>query len=128
MSSSERPLSPHLQVYRPQLTSALSIFHRLTGVMNAIGTLLLTWWIVAAASSPEAFATVQDFLGSPIGYIVLIGWSLTVFYHLCNGIRHLFWDAGYGLELPSVYRSGVAVLVGTVALTAIAWVAGLSVL
>jgi succinate dehydrogenase / fumarate reductase cytochrome b subunit len=117
-----------LQVYRPQLTSALSIFHRITGVLNAVGTLLLTWWLVAAASGPDAFATVQAFMGSPIGYIVLFGWSLTVFYHLCNGIRHLFWDAGYGFELANVYRSGVAVLIGAGVLTLGAWIVGLSAL
>ncbi len=125
---SSRPLSPHLQVYRPQLTSALSIFHRITGVINALGTALLTWWLVAAATGPAAFATVQGFLGSPVGYVLLAGWSLTVFYHLCNGIRHLFWDAGYGFELANVYRSGIAVLITTAALTAGAWGAGLALL
>ena len=128
MSSSDRPLSPHLQVYRPQLTSALSIFHRITGTINAVGTLLLIWWLVAAASGPAAFGQVQAFLGSPIGYIILFGWSVTIFYHLCNGIRHLFWDAGYGFELDNVYRSGWAVLIGTGVLTLVAWIAGLSVL
>ena len=127
MSSQQRPLSPHLQVYRPQLTSALSICHRLTGVINALGTALLTWWLVALASGPSTFATVQDFLGSPVGYVVLLGWSLTLFYHLCNGIRHLFWDAGYGLELASVYRSGYAVLAGAIALTVLSWAIGLAV-
>jgi succinate dehydrogenase / fumarate reductase cytochrome b subunit len=128
LSSQDRPLSPHLQVYRPQLTSAMSIFHRITGVANAVGTLVLVWWLVAAASGPEAFGTVQAFLGSWIGIIVLLGWSLSVFYHLCNGIRHLFWDAGFGFELTNVYRSGVAVLIGAVVLTAIAWIAGLGLL
>jgi len=127
VSSHERPLSPHLQVYRPQLTSALSICHRLTGVINALGTALVTWWLVALAAGPDAFAAVQGFLGSPVGYVVLAGWSLTLFYHLCNGIRHLFWDAGYGLELSSVYRSGYAVLAGAVGLTVLAWAIGLAV-
>ncbi|SDG09993.1 succinate dehydrogenase subunit C [Limimonas halophila] len=122
---SERPLSPHLQVYRPQLTSALSIFHRITGVFLALGTLLLTAWLVAAASGPHAFAAVQGFIGSILGYLLLLGWSAALFYHLANGIRHLFWDAGYGFELVNAYRSGYAVLAATAVLTLAAWVAGL---
>lgn len=122
---SERPLSPHLQVYRPQLTSALSIFHRITGVFLALGTLLLTAWVVAAATGPEAFAAVQGFIGSILGYLLLLGWSAALFYHLANGIRHLFWDAGYGFELANVYRSGYAVLIATGVLTLLAWVIGL---
>lgn len=122
---SERPLSPHLQVYRPQLTSALSIFHRITGVFLALGTLLLTAWVVAAATGPDAFAAVQGFIGSILGYLLLLGWSAALFYHLANGIRHLFWDAGYGFELANVYRSGYAVLIATGVLTLLAWVIGL---
>lgn len=125
LSSSERPLSPHLQVYRPQLTSVLSILHRLTGIFLALGTLLLVWWLVAAAAGPEAYGAVQWFLGSWLGYLLLFGWSVAFFYHLCNGIRHLVWDAGYGLELEDVYRSGWAVVIATAALTVIAWIAGL---
>jgi succinate dehydrogenase / fumarate reductase cytochrome b subunit len=122
---SERPLSPHLQVYRPQLTSALSIFHRITGAFLALGTLLLTAWLVAAATGPDAFAAVQGFIGSILGYLLLLGWSAALFYHLANGIRHLFWDAGYGFELANAYRSGYAVLAATAVLTAAAWIAGL---
>jgi len=125
LSSTERPLSPHLQVYRPQLTSVLSILHRLTGVFLSLGTLLLVWWLVAAASGPEAFATAQGFIGSWLGYLLLLGWSVALFYHLCNGIRHLAWDAGYGFELENVYRSGWAVILGTGVLTVLAWVLGL---
>src|SRR5258708_21896065 len=94
-----RPLSPHLQVYRPQLTSVLSITHRATGVALAIGTLLLVWWLLAAATGPEQFAVVQAVLGSWIGRLLLLGWTWALFYHLANGIRHLFLDAGRGLEL-----------------------------
>lgn len=122
---SERPLSPHLQIYRPQLTSALSIFHRISGVFLALGTLLLTAWLVAAASGPDAFAAVQGFIGSILGYLLLLGWSAALFYHLANGIRHLFWDAGYGFELVNVYRSGYAVLIATGVLTLAAWIVGL---
>ena len=124
MTTQNRPLSPHLQVYRPQLTSMLSITHRLTGVALAIGTLLLVWWLVAAATGPEAYATAQTAISSVIGRLLLFGWTLALFYHLCNGIRHLFWDAGYGYELKSAYASGWAVMAATVALTLLAWVWG----
>ena len=121
MSAERRPLSPHLQIYKPQLTSVLSISHRITGVGLAAGTLLLTWWLLAAAAGPEAFATVQGFLGSWIGYVILFGLSYALMYHLCNGVRHLFWDAGRGFELPTVYKTGWAVVIGSAALTVIAW-------
>jgi succinate dehydrogenase / fumarate reductase cytochrome b subunit len=124
MISSNRPLSPHLQVYRPQITSTLSILHRLTGIALAVGTLLLTYWLVAAASGPEAFATAQGLIGSFIGRLLLFGWSFALFYHLCNGIRHLFWDAGYGFEIETAQRSGLAAVAGAVVLTVICWVAG----
>ncbi len=128
MSTQNRPLSPHLQVYRPQLTSMLSFSHRATGVALAVGTLLLVWWLVAAASGPEAFAVVQGFIGSILGRLLLFGWTLALFYHLCNGIRHLFWDAGYGFELKQAYASGWLVLLASLALTLLAWVWGYSVL
>ena len=121
MSAERRPLSPHLQIYKPQLTSVLSISHRITGVGLAAGTLLLTWWLLAAAAGPEAFATVQGVLGSWIGYLILFGFSYALMYHLCNGVRHLFWDAGRGFELPTVYKTGWAVVIGSAALTVIAW-------
>ena len=121
MPTRNRPLSPHLQVYRPQLTSVLSITHRLTGVALAVGTLLLVWWLVAAASGSEAYATVQTFLGSIIGRLMLFGWTLALFYHLANGIRHLFWDAGFLLELKGAYASGWLVLLASVVLTLAAW-------
>lgn len=116
-----RPLSPHLQVYRPQLTSVLSITHRATGVALAVGTLLLVWWLVAAASGPEHFAVVQSFLGSWLGKLLLLGWTIALFYHLANGIRHLFWDAGLGFEIKTAYASGWLVVIATIVLTAIAW-------
>ncbi|HEX9465142.1 MAG TPA: succinate dehydrogenase, cytochrome b556 subunit [Alphaproteobacteria bacterium] len=121
-----RPLSPHLQVYRPQLTSVLSITHRATGVALAVGTLLLVWWLIAAATGPEAFAVVQSFMGSWLGLLLLLGWTASLFFHLSNGIRHLFWDAGLGFELKTTYRSGWAVVVATVVLTVLAWLWGLA--
>ncbi len=128
MSTQDRPLSPHLRVYRPQLTSVLSICHRLAGVALALGTLVLVYWLVAAASGEVAYETASALLGSFLGRLLLFGWSVALFYHLCNGIRHLFWDAGYGLELPMVHRTGWAVLVATVALTLLSWIAGYAVL
>src|SRR5688500_2907199 len=98
MPRQDRPLSPHLQIYRWQITMVMSILHRITGVALAVGTLLLIWWLVAAAAGPDAFATAQDFLGSILGRLLLLGWSWALFYHLCNGIRHLAWDAGWGFE------------------------------
>ena len=124
MSARDRPLSPHLQVYRPQLTMVLSITHRMTGVALAFGTLLLVYWLVAVASGAAAYDTAQGLIGSVLGRLLLFGWSVALFYHLCNGIRHLIWDAGYLLDLPAVYRSGWAVVVATLALTLISWVAG----
>jgi succinate dehydrogenase / fumarate reductase, cytochrome b subunit len=126
MRTDPRPLSPHLQVYRLQLTSVLSITHRATGVALGVGTLLLVWWLVAAANGPDSYDDVRRFLGSWIGLVLLFGWSVALFYHLCNGLRHLWWDTGRGLDLPSVYASGWAVLAATAVLTAIAWIAGIS--
>ena len=125
MDTRGRPLSPHLQVYQPQLTSVLSITHRVTGVALTFGTLLLVYWLVAAATGPDAFNRAQGFMGSWLGLLLLFAWSISLFYHLCNGIRHLFWDAGVGLELPAVYASGWAVLIATGVVTAVAWIAGL---
>ena len=124
MTSDPRPLSPHLQIYRWQLTSVLSILHRASGVALTLGTILLVWWLAAAADGPQAYGRVQWFLASWVGLILLFGWSVALFYHLCNGLRHLWWDTGRGLDLPSVYASGWAVVAATIVLTAIAWIAG----
>ena len=124
MASRDRPLSPHLQVYRPQLTSVLSILHRMTGIVLAAGTLLLTWWLISLASGKDSFETVQVVTGSWIGILLMLGWSWALFYHLCNGIRHLFWDAGMGFELETAYLTGWSVVGVSAALTAAAWVLG----
>ncbi len=123
-----RPLSPHMQVYTPQLTSILSIMNRVTGLAISAGTILLVWWLAAAASGPQAFAGVQGFIGSPIGLFLLFGWTASLWYHFFGGIRHLVWDAGYGFELPQTYASGWAVLIATVAMTILTWIIGLWVL
>ena len=125
MSSDRRPLSPHLQVYRWQLTSVMSILHRVSGVALTGGALLLVWWLVAAAAGPGAYAQVQWFLGSWLGLLLLFGWTAALFYHLCNGLRHLWWDAGQGFELSSVYASGWIVAGATGVLTVISWIVGL---
>ena len=120
-NTSNRPLSPHLQVYKPQLTSVLSILHRITGAALAVGTLLVTYWLGALAGGPETFANANGILGSVLGKIVLFFWSWALFYHLANGIRHLVWDTGFGFDLPTVYLSG-KIMVGTsFALTVLLW-------
>lgn len=119
-----RPLSPHLQVYRWQWTMAYSILHRATGVALAVGALYLTWWLIALASGPQAFAAVQGFSGSIIGQLMLLGWTFSLFYHLANGIRHLAWDAGRGFELDTAAMTGHAVVAAAVVLTGITWVVG----
>ena len=120
----ERPLSPFMFPiwYRFQITSALSILHRLAGIALAVGSLLLCWWLISVAAGGELFAATHAVLASPIGILLLFGWSIAFFYHLCNGIRHLAWDAGYGFELRNATRSGYAVLAATVLLTALTWV------
>lgn len=123
MASIERPLSPHLQVYRPQITSVLSILHRITGVALTLGTLLLTWWLTSAAYGPDTFNTCQAFLGSWVGQILLWGLTFALFYHLGNGVRHLAWDFGWGFELSQLRASGIAVLVFAVVLTLITLIA-----
>jgi succinate dehydrogenase / fumarate reductase cytochrome b subunit len=124
MAGHPRPLSPHLQIYQRQLTSVTSILHRFTGIGLAVGLLYLTCWLTAAASGLEAFDRLQSFNGSIIGRLLLLGWTVAFFYHLLNGIRHLAWDAGWGFELPTAYKTGYAVLIGTAALTLLAWVIG----
>lgn len=123
MSSVVRPLSPHMQVYKPQLTSMMSFAHRITGVALSAGLLLLLYWLGALAGGPESYAGAQALIGSWFGRLVLFGFTLALFYHLGNGIRHLFWDAGYGFELPHAYASGKAVLIATVVLTLLTWIA-----
>ncbi len=117
-----RPLSPHLQVYdMMQMTSALSISHRITGVIWTAGAVAMVWWLVAAASGAGAFGTVQWVFGSILGILFLMGITAAAWFHTLAGIRHLAWDAGWGYDIPTVYKSGRAVLVGTGVLTALTW-------
>lgn len=126
MAQGSRPLSPHLQVYRPQLTSVLSIFHRMTGVFLASGAMMMTCWLLTAAAGPEYYAWSQWFLTSWVGYALLAAWSWCLFYHLCNGVRHLFWDVGLGFSLQSTYASGVLMILAATGLMAASWGIGLA--
>jgi succinate dehydrogenase / fumarate reductase, cytochrome b subunit len=119
----ERPLSPFMFPvwYRFQITSALSILHRLTGIALAVGSILLTWWLIAVAAGGQVFTATHAFIASPIGVLLLFLWSVAFFYHLCNGVRHLAWDAGYGFELRQAFLGSYVVLAATVVLTVLAW-------
>ena len=121
MSQRARPLSPHLQVYQPQITSTMSIMHRIAGILLSFGAFGLALWLVAVAQGGETYERVAACAGSPFGKIVLFGFSMALVYHLLNGIRHLLWDAGWGFEIPQVYKSGYTVLVLTVVFTAAIW-------
>ena len=119
-----RPLSPHLQIYRLPLPALLSISHRATGVLLAAGSLVLVYWLAAIASGPDAFAKAQALLGSLPGRAFLLVVTFSLFYHLGNGIRHLFWDAGLGFELRTAHASGVLIIIAAVVLTLAAWSLG----
>ena len=117
-----RPLSPHLQVYDMlQLTSALSISSRITGVVWTAGLLVLVWWLVATAAGPGAYGAVSWFLTSWLGVLGMVGLTAAAWFHTLNGIRHLAWDAGHGYDLPSTYKSGRAVLIATGVMTVLTW-------
>jgi succinate dehydrogenase / fumarate reductase cytochrome b subunit len=115
--SVQRPLSPHLQVYRLPLLPLMSISHRVTGVGLAFGTLVLARWLAALATGPGAYAVFTAFM-MPLGGLALLGWMIAIAYHFCNGIRHLIWDTGHSLDLESAEKAGIAVLIGWVILSA----------
>ena len=120
----QRPLSPHLQIYKPMLTMMMSIVHRITGFGLYFGTLLLAWWLIAAASGPNAYAKIEWFMGSFIGRLVLFGYTWALIHHMLGGIRHLIWDTGRGLG-PVEREWLVAVnLIGSIALTLVLWIVG----
>jgi len=116
-----RPLSPHLQVYKPQISTVLSITHRMTGVALTFGMVVMIAWLASVAGGPENYANFVQYAHSIIGQIILLGLSLSFFFHLCLGIRHLFWDAGYFLDLPDVYKTGRIAIGAAVILTLIVW-------
>jgi succinate dehydrogenase / fumarate reductase cytochrome b subunit len=119
-----RPLSPHLQIYRPTLTMMMSIVHRITGAALYFGTLLLVWWLTAAAAGPNAYATVQWVMETLIGRLILFGYTWALIHHMLGGIRHLIWDTGYGLGPVEREWLTVATLIGSVGLTIILWFVG----
>ena len=116
-----RPLSPHLQVYRPQMTSVMSILHRAAGVVLTTGTFIMAAWLVSLALGKEAYNVVVMVIGHPLGQFVLFGYSVALIYHALNGVRHLGWDLGFGLTIPQVYKNGQIVLFLTVVLTMGLW-------
>jgi succinate dehydrogenase / fumarate reductase, cytochrome b subunit len=117
-----RPLSPHLQVYRMPLAAMLSIAgHRVTGIGLALGLLLLTWWLAAAAFGDGPYAVVTAFIGSWFGQLILFGFSVAFYFHVCTGVRHLFWDAGKGFEIPDTNRTNLIVIAASVVLTVLTW-------
>ena len=118
-----RPLSPHLQVYDMlQMTSFTSILHRITGSAWSFGLLFFVWWLGAAAAGPEAYARLQWFMGSFVGVILLFGLTAVVWYHTLAGLRHLWWDAGYGYDIPTTYRTGWMTIIGTGVMTVLTWI------
>lgn len=126
MAARQRPLSPHLQVYKPQITTSLSIIHRGTGVVLAVGGLLVAAWLVCVASDADCFAWCQQLLASWFGKLALFAFSASMIYHLLNGIRHLLWDIGWGMEIETVVKTGYLVIVLSVVLTALLWFVALS--
>ena len=124
MSDTKRPLSPHLQVYSWSLEMALSIFHRATGVALGGGALLITWWIIAIATGPDAYDQFRTVMSSITGKVFLFAFTFSLMLHMCNGIRHLFWDMGKGFDLGDSRRSSKMVLFLSVFLTALSWVIG----
>jgi succinate dehydrogenase / fumarate reductase cytochrome b subunit len=121
--ASARPLSPFMigPYYRPQLTSMLSILHRICGVGLSVGSVLLVAWLVAIAAGPWDYATFARHAAAWYGQLLMLGWSWALLYHLCNGIRHLVWDLGWGYSIPVVYRSGYAAVAASLLLTGAAW-------
>ena len=119
-----RPLSPHLQIYRPMLTMVMSIVHRITGAGLYFGTALLAWWLLAVASGPNAYANFEWFAGSIVGQLILFGFTWALLHHALGGIRHLIWDLIYGFEPAEREMLTVATLVGSIALTIVVWIVG----
>jgi len=115
----ERPLSPHLSVYKPQITSVLSILNRIFGSFMAVSTPVLVYWLTAIASGPEAYESLQACFSNWFAKLFLVAWAFAFFYHMSNGVRHLFWDVGQGYELETLNKSGYAVIASAIVLTLI---------
>lgn len=123
----KRPLSPHLQIYKPSITMTMSIIHRITGAGLYFGTVILVWWLASAASGPGAFETAQGILGSWFGRLVLFGYTWALFHHMLGGIRHFIWDSGAMLDKHTASKVAWASLAGSVALTLLTWSVGYAV-
>lgn len=119
-----RPLSPHLQIYRPMLSMMMSIMHRLTGAALYFGTILFVWWLAAAAQPDGYFDLVQGFFGHWFGRLILFGYTWALVHHMLGGLRHLYWDTGRGFALPTVEKLVWANLIGSIALTILLWIIG----
>lgn len=128
MKNAGRPLSPHLQIYRPMLTMMLSIIHRITGIALYAGVLLLVWWLTAAATSDDSFNLAQGFFGHWFGQLVLFGFTWALVQHTVGGIRHLIWDMGLGYELPSVERGAQISVISSIVITIALWLIGYGVM
>lgn len=122
-----RPISPHLQIYRPQLTSVLSIAHRMTGVFICLGLPFLVYWVWTLTQDQKHYEWGRAVFGSILGRTLLLGWSFAFYYHLCNGVRHLVWDIGKGFDLESVHRSGWLVIAVSVLMTVVTWIVAYSI-
>jgi succinate dehydrogenase / fumarate reductase cytochrome b subunit len=121
MPARARPTSPHLGIYQWQIGNSLSILHRLTGLALSLGLAALCYWLVSLAGGEESYAQAAKLFASPVGLFVLVAWTFAFLYHLLNGVRHLFWDAGYGFERMQRHASGWFVVAGSMALTLIVW-------
>ena len=119
----QRPISPHISIYKPMLTMMMSIVHRITGIALYLGTLLLVWWLIAAASGPTAYAHVQAFTTSFIGRLIVFGYTWALLHHMLSGIRHFFWDLGYGFKPNEREALTWAALIGGISLTVLLWIA-----
>lgn len=126
MSSNNRPLSPHLDIYKLPLSAIISVIHRGTGAALTFGSIVLVYWLMALAGGEESYLSAQDFLGGFFGRLALFGWSFALFFHLANGIRHLFWDVGYGFEKDEVKMSSFIVIGVAGFLTFFVWVVAFS--
>ena len=122
MNDSKNPLSPHLQIYRWQISSLISIIHRITGILNFLGLIFISVWISSAGISENSFEYFSVFLKSFIGRFILIGFTWSISYHLLSGIRHLFWDLGYGYEIKTANFSGILVILSSLILTIVLWI------
>jgi succinate dehydrogenase / fumarate reductase cytochrome b subunit len=123
-----RPLSPHLSIYRPTLTMAMSIMHRVTGAALYIGVLLLAWFLIAVSMDAAAFGVASGFLNSILGRLILFGFTWALFHHMLGGVRHIIWDAGYGMDAPEREWLTMATLIGGAALAIVVWAIGLVIL